>query len=101
MELVSVLKYFNVKNFTIVNLVIFSLFPSLFPSYLILWSKMQVPSQTLNIKRTNDYFDINEADILLIIKILYTSKPHVSNKISIRMIQICGKVIAIPLKIIF
>lgn len=62
---------------------------------------MQVPSQTLNIKRTNDYFDINETDILLIIKILNTSKAHVSNKISIRMIQICGKVLAIPLKLIF
>ena len=51
-------------------------------------------------KRLN-YFEINEDDIVSIIKNLNASKAHGWDKISIRMIKLCGKTIAIPLKLIF
>ena len=47
-----------------------------------------------------NYFEINENDILLIIKTLNVSKAHVWDKISIRMIKLCSKTIAMPLKLI-
>ena len=48
-----------------------------------------------------NWFEINENDILLIIKNLNVSKAHRWDKTSIRMIKLCGKIIAIPLKLIF
>ena len=48
-----------------------------------------------------NYFEINENDILSIIKNLNASKAHGWDKISIRMIKLCGKTIAILLKLIF
>ena len=54
--------------------------------------------------KTNErlnYFEINENDILSIIKNLNASKVQEWNEISNRMIQLCGKTIAIPLKLKF
>ena len=51
-------------------------------------------------KRLN-YFEINENEILSIIKTLNASKTHRWDKISIKMIKLCCKTIAIPLKLIF
>ena len=51
-------------------------------------------------KRLN-YFEINENEILSIIKNLNASKTHRWDKISIKMIKLCCKTIAIPLKLIF
>ena len=48
-----------------------------------------------------NYFEINEDDTLSIIKNLNGSKVHRWDKISIRLIKLCGKTIAIPLKMIF
>ena len=48
-----------------------------------------------------NYFEINENDILSIIKNHNASKAHGWDKISIRMIKLGGKTIAIPLKLIF
>ena len=48
-----------------------------------------------------NYFDINENEILSIIKNLNASKTHGWEKISIRMIKLCRKAIDIPLKLIF
>ena len=48
-----------------------------------------------------NYFDINENEILSIIKNLNANKAHGWDKISIRMIKLCGKTIAIPLKLVF
>ena len=41
-------------------------------------------------------FEMNENDILSIIKNLNASKAHEWDKISIRMIKLCGKTIASP-----
>ena len=46
-------------------------------------------------------FEINENDFLLIIKNLNANKAHGWDDISIRMIQACGKSIALPLKLLF
>ena len=46
-------------------------------------------------------FSISKDDIFLIIKNLDASKEHGWNNISIRMIKLCGVIIAIPLKLIF
>ena len=46
-------------------------------------------------------FEINENDILLIIKNLNANKAHSWDDISIRMIQSCGKSIALPIKLLF
>ena len=66
---------------------------------------MQLPYQALNLEYKTDerliYFDINENEILSIIKDLNASKAHGWDKISIRMIKLYGKTIAIPLKLIF
>ena len=48
-----------------------------------------------------NYFEINDNDILSVIKNLNSTKAHGWDKISIRMIKLCGKTIAIPLKLIF
>ena len=48
-----------------------------------------------------NYFDINENEILSIIKNLNASKAHGWDIISIRMIKLCGKTIAIPEKLMF
>ena len=48
-----------------------------------------------------NYFEIYENEILLIIKNLNAYKTHGWDKISIRMIKLCGRTIAIPLKLIF
>ena len=48
-----------------------------------------------------NYFEINEDDILSIIKNLNASKAYRWDKISIRMIKLCSKTIAVPLKMIF
>ena len=48
-----------------------------------------------------DNVEINENDILSIIKNLNASKAHGWHKISIIMIKLCGKTIAFPLKLIF
>ena len=64
---------------------------------------MQVPYQTFSIKTDErlNYFEINENDILSIVKGLNVSKACGWDKISIRTIKICGKTIAISLKLIF
>ena len=46
-------------------------------------------------------FDINENDLHLIIKNLNANKAHGWDDISIRMIQLCGKSIALPIKLLF
>ena len=46
-------------------------------------------------------FDINENDRHLIIKNLNANKAHSWDDISIRMIQSCGKSIALSLKLLF
>ena len=51
-------------------------------------------------KRLNR-FEINESDIFSIIKNFNASKALGWDKISIRMVKLCGKTIAIPLKQIF
>ena len=45
--------------------------------------------------------DISDDDICLIIKKLNPNKAHGWDNISIRMIQLCGKSIAFPLRLIF
>ena len=60
-----------------------------------LWNLEYKADERLN------YFEINENDILSIIKNLNASKAHGWDKILIRMIKLCGKTIAIPLKLIF
>ena len=44
---------------------------------------------------------INENDIFLIIKNLNADKAHGWDNISIRMIQLCGKEIVLPLQLLF
>ena len=51
-------------------------------------------------KRTSD-IEIKEDDILLIIKNLNPRKAHEWDNVSIRMIKLCGKSIAKPLKYLF
>ena len=51
-------------------------------------------------KRLNS-FTINENDIFLIIKNLNPDKAHGWDNISIRMIQLCGKEIVLPLQLLF
>ena len=46
-------------------------------------------------------FDINKNDLHLVIKNLDANKAHGWDDISIRMIQFCGKSIALPLKLLF
>ena len=60
-----------------------------------------VPSLEYKTDERLNYFDINENEILSIIKNLNASKAHGWDKISIRMIKLCGKTTAIPLKLIF
>ena len=48
-----------------------------------------------------NYFEINENKIFSIIKNFIASKAHGWDNISIRMIKLWGKAIAIPLKLIF
>ena len=48
-----------------------------------------------------NYFDINENDILSIIKSLNASTAQGWHKTSVRMTKICGITIAIPLKLVF
>ena len=60
-----------------------------------------LPSLEYKTDERLNYFDINENEILSIIKNLNASKAHGWDKISIRMIKLCGKTIAIPLKLIF
>ena len=48
-----------------------------------------------------NYFEINENDILSIIKKSNASKAHEWDKMSIRMVKLCGKTVAIRLKPIF
>ena len=48
-----------------------------------------------------NYFEIHEDGILPIIKNLNASKANGWDKISIRMIKLCGKTVVIPLKMIF
>ena len=48
-------------------------------------------------KRLNS-FTIDENDIFLIVKNLDADKPHGWNNISIRMIQLCGEEIILPLQ---
>ena len=50
--------------------------------------------------RTNS-FRINYNDISLIIKNLDSNKAHGCDNISIKIIQICGESIALPLKLLF
>ena len=46
-------------------------------------------------------FRINHNDISLIIKNLDSNKAHGCDNISIKMIQICGKSVALPHKLLF
>ena len=46
-------------------------------------------------------FCINHNDISLIIKTLVSNKAHGGDNISIKMIQICGESIPLPLKLLF
>ena len=46
-------------------------------------------------------FNISEKDILSIVKSLDPAKAHGYDNFSIKIIQICNKVIPIPLKLIF
>ena len=48
-----------------------------------------------------NYFQINKNDILSVINNLNASRAHEWDKISIRMIKLCSKTIAIQLKLIF
>ena len=48
-----------------------------------------------------NYFEINENDILSITKNVNASKANEWDKISTRIIKLCGKTIAFPLKLIF
>ena len=52
-------------------------------------------------KRQSNFFSIIEEDIILTIKNLDADKPHTWDNISIRMIKLYGKTIAIPLKLMF
>ena len=62
-----------------------------------------LPVPVMNFKTNNwlKSFDINENDLHLIIKNLNANKAHGWDDISIRMIQLCGKSIALPLKLLF
>ena len=63
---------------------------------------MQVYYQSLDIELKNVYsFAINENDIFLIIKNLNVDKANGWDKISIRIIHLCGKEIVLPLKLPF
>ena len=46
-------------------------------------------------------FRINHNDISLTIKNIDSNKAHGCDNISIKMIQICGESIALPLKLLF
>ena len=48
-----------------------------------------------------DSVDIKEEDIYLVIKNLIPNKAHACDDISIRMIKLCGKSFALPLKLLF
>ena len=60
-----------------------------------------LPTLKYKTKSRLNYFNINEDDIFLIIKNLDSSKAHGWDNISIRMIKLCGKSIATPLKLMF
>ena len=45
--------------------------------------------------------DIHEDDIVLVIRNLKVDEPHGCDKISARLIKINGKLLALPLKLIF
>ena len=49
----------------------------------------------------SDSVDIKEEDIYLVIKNLIPNKAHGLDDISIRMIKLCVKSIAFPLKLLF
>ena len=51
-------------------------------------------------KRLNS-FTSNENDVFLIIKKLNADKAHGKDNIPIRMIQLCGKEIILPLQLLF
>ena len=78
------------------------LFNNHFPSeYSLVKNAITLPNFEYKTDERLNYFEINEDDILSIIKVLNASKAHGWDKISITMIKLCGKTIAIPLKIIF
>ena len=60
-----------------------------------------LPTLKYKTKSRLNSFNINEDDISLIIKNLDSSKAHGWDTISIRMIKLCGKSIATPLKLTF
>ena len=60
-----------------------------------------LPTLKYKTKSRLNSFNINKDDISLIIKNLDSSKEHGWDNISIRMIKLCGKSIATPLKLIF
>ena len=60
-----------------------------------------LPSLEYKTDERLNYFDINENEILSVIKTLNASKAHGWEQISIRMIKLCSKTIAILLKLTF
>ena len=60
-----------------------------------------LPNLEYKTNKQLNYFEINENDILSIIKNLNASKAHGWDKISIKMIKLCGKTLATLLKLIF
>ena len=52
-------------------------------------------------KRQSNFFSIIEEDIIPTIKNLDADKSYIWDNISIRMIKLYGKTIAIPLKLMF
>ena len=65
----------------------------------VLWSKMQVPYQSFSIWTIKLFW--SKWKWHSIIKKFNTSKAHGWDKILIRMIKLCSKTIAVPLKLIF
>ena len=60
-----------------------------------------LPPLTIRTDRRLSSLKINEDDILSIIKSLNSNKSHGWDKLSIKMIKMCDKTLAYPLKLIF
>ena len=65
------------------------------------WFGLSLSSSVKNTSKYQTSFDINEDGILLIIKNLNVDKTRGWDNLSLRMRKICGKSIALPLRLIF
>ena len=63
--------------------------------------KSQVPSLEFEASKRIEKITSTDDDINLIIKNLNIDKAHGWNKVSIRMVKLCGKSIVLPLNLIF